>query len=44
MMEDFETNRQIKFDRVGFFRPDVFYTHPVPIGDNDELAVIPSMN
>jgi len=43
MMEDFETNRQLKFNRVGLFRPDVLYTHPVPIGDKDELAVIPSM-
>ena len=43
LMVDFENQRQLNFDRVGFFRPDVLYTHPISIEDEDELAVIPSM-
>lgn len=43
LMERFEANLQLKFDRVGFFRPDVIYTHPIPIGGENESAVIPAM-
>jgi hypothetical protein len=44
-----ETQIHKRYDRVGLFRPDVFYTHPISImGDNNnatenEHAVIPSM-
>ena len=43
LMESFETNRQLNFDRVGLFRSDVLYTHPIAIGDDSEAAVIPAM-
>ncbi|KAL7526900.1 hypothetical protein ACHAWF_001963 [Thalassiosira exigua] len=32
-----------RYDRVGLFRPDVLYTHPISIGDRNEVAVIPAM-
>lgn len=34
-----------RFDRVGYFRLDVIYTHPIPFSDGgeQEQAVIPSM-
>ena len=45
-----ETKTHNRYDRVGLFRPDVFYTQPISImgGDNNnatgnEHAVIPSM-
>ncbi|GFH53900.1 hypothetical protein CTEN210_10376 [Chaetoceros tenuissimus] len=43
LMLNFENKRQLKFLRVGFFRPDVIYTHPISIVDQSEPAVIPSM-
>lgn len=42
-MEAFEKGRGKMYDRVGLFRPDVLYQHPISIGDKGEMAVIPSM-
>ena len=42
LMEQHETERNMKFERVGLFRLDVLYHTPIPIM-NDALAVIPSM-
>lgn len=41
LMESHEESVQKKYSRVGLFRPDVLYTHPINIGSED--AVIPSM-
>lgn len=41
-MESHE-DKTVKFDRVGLFRLDVLFTHPIVIGDEAELAVLPAM-
>ena len=42
-MAAYEDSLYKRYKRVGLFRPDVYYTHPIQIDDNAEVAVIPSM-
>mmetsp|Transcript_24966 Transcript_24966/g.53836 ORF Transcript_24966/g.53836 Transcript_24966/m.53836 type:complete len:683 (+) Transcript_24966:125-2173(+) len=43
-MENYEDNTLHKhFHRVGLFRMDVIYTHPIRVNDTTEVAVIPTM-
>jgi len=43
IMEQHEQQTETKYQRVGLFRPDVVYTHPISINNESEEAVIPSM-
>jgi hypothetical protein len=42
LLEDYEKKTMGRYDRVGFFRLDVKYTHPIGI-NTKETAVIPAM-
>jgi len=42
LLEKYEKKTASRYDRVGFFRLDVKYTHPIPI-NTEETAVIPAM-
>jgi hypothetical protein len=42
LMENYARQTNQKYRRVGLFRLDIFYTHPIPIMSNDkEHAVVP---
>lgn len=43
LMETYEDTMHKRYDRIGLFRSDVFYTHPIPINNSSEVAVIPEM-
>eukprot|EP00578_Thalassiosira_sp_NH16_P025891 CAMPEP_0181089152 /NCGR_PEP_ID=MMETSP1071-20121207/7153_1 /TAXON_ID=35127 /ORGANISM="Thalassiosira sp., Strain NH16" /LENGTH=668 /DNA_ID=CAMNT_0023171087 /DNA_START=115 /DNA_END=2121 /DNA_ORIENTATION=+ len=43
LMRDEEGKKGWKYSRVGLFRPDVLYTHPISIANPIEKAVVPKM-
>ena len=42
LLEKYEKKTTSRYDRIGFFRLDVKYTHPIPI-NTEETAVISAM-